>query len=262
MSFLFSLFILLLGVSTGSFLNVVIYRLPKGESILYPPSHCPECGKKILWYDNIPLLSFILLGGKCRACKKKISWRYPVVELSCGIFFLLSLWRYLNLIYIKPFFILYLIKELFFISVLIPVFFIDIEHQIIPDCLSYSLIFSSLILSAFQGFLIPSLKGVALGAGIFLLIFYLSLLFLRQPGMGMGDVKIASGIGAFFGWKMALLSFFLSFFLGALVAGIFLLLGRKKMKDKIPFGPFLVTGSFITLFLGKKIVEVYLNLFW
>jgi len=258
------LFILsvIIGLAIGSFLNVVIYRLPRGESLITPPSHCPNCKSRILWYDNLPILSYLLLKGRCRKCKKPIPWRYPMVEGICALFFFLLFWHYSPSISINLFFILALIKALLFVSILIPVFFIDIEHQIIPDSLSYTLFASVVSISGFQGYLIPSLKGAAVGAGIFLLIFYLSLIFLHQPGMGIGDIKIAAGIGAFFGWEMALLAFFLSFFTGAVIAGVFLLLHLKQMKDRIPFGPFLVVGAFITLFFGKNIINLYFSLLW
>lgn len=256
-----SVFIGVVGLAVGSFLNVVIYRLPRGKSLLTPPSHCPNCGIYIKWYDNIPVLSFFLLGGKCRACKKPISWRYPLVEGVTALFFLLTFLYHHSLLFSFPL-LIGLIKTFLFVSILIPVFFIDLEHQIIPDSLSYSLLVSGIILSGIQGFFFPSLEGAALGIVIFLVIFYLSIFFLHQAGMGMGDVKIAAGIGAYLGWKMALLSFFLSFFLGALVAGIFLLFHLKGMKDKIPFGPFLVAGAILTLFLGKAIVNLYFSLLW
>ena len=250
-----------LGLVIGSFLNVVIYRLPRGKSLLAPPSHCPNCGAFIKWYDNIPILSFFLLGGKCRTCKKPISWRYPLVEGLTALFFLLTFWYHFSLFFSFSF-LIGLIKSLLFISILIPVFFIDLEHQIIPDSLSYSLLISGIVLSTIQGFFLPSIEGAALGVGIFLAIFYLSLFFLHQAGMGGGDIKIAAGIGAYLGWKMALLSFFLSFLLGAIVAGVFLLFHLKGLKDKIPFGPFLVGGAFLTLFLGKSMVNLYFSLFW
>ena len=256
-----SLLIVVAGLVIGSFLNVVIYRLPRGESLWNPPSHCPVCGARILWYDNVPLLSFLLLAGRCRSCKKPISPRYPLVEGMCAAFFLLVLFRHLPFVFNPPF-LLSFIKDLLFVSILIPVFFIDVEHQIIPDSLSYGMLGIGLFLSGLQGNFLSSLTGAGAGAGIFLLIFYLSLVFLHQPGMGMGDVKLAAGIGAFLGLEAALLSFFLSFLSGALVAGILVFFHLKRMKDKIPFGPFLVAGAFITLFLGKNILELYFTLFW
>ena len=252
---------LIMGLIIGSFLNVVIYRLPRDISLWAPSSHCPKCSSAIFWYDNIPVVSFFLLAGSCRNCKKKISWRYPLIEGICAIFFLLILWHNYPFTF-GFYFLISLVKDVFFISVLIPVFFIDLEHGIIPDGLSYTLVISCVVFSAIQGDFLVSLKGAGVGVGIFLLIFYLSFLFLHRPGMGMGDVKVAAGIGAFLGWKMALISFFLSFLLGALVAGGFLFFRLKGMKDKISFGPFLVSGAFLTFFLGERIVELYFTFFW
>lgn len=256
-----SIFIVVLGLVIGSFLNVVIYRLPRGESLWNPPSHCPQCNKPVQWYDNIPVMSFLLLGGRCRNCKKPISWRYPLVEGLCASCFLLTFWRYYPITLDSPSLIT-TIKDVLLISILIPVFFIDLEHQIIPDSLSYTLVISGLILSGIQGYLVLSLAGAGIGVGLFCLIFSLSFLFLRQPGMGIGDIKIAAGIGAFLGWKMGLLSFFLSFLIGAVVAGGFLLFRLKGMKDKIPFGPFLALGTLLTLFLGEWLIAIYLRLLW
>jgi len=257
-----SIFTLAMGLVIGSFLNVVIYRLPRGKSLWNPPSHCPSCKKILAWYDNIPILSFILLHGRCRNCKSPISWRYPVVEGMSGLFFLFILLHWYPFLFLGHLSFVNPVKEFVFISFLIPTFFIDLEHQIIPDSLSYPLLFSGIFFSFLQGFFLPSLAGIALGAGIFLAIFYLSLLILHQAGMGIGDVKLAAGIGAYFGWKMALLSFFLAFLTGAVVACILLVFHLKGIKDKIPFGPFLVTGAFLTLFLGKDIINLYFSLFW
>lgn len=256
-----SIFVVIIGLAVGSFLNVVIYRLPRGYSLWSPASYCPQCKNSINWYDNIPVLSFFLLGGRCRNCHQPISWRYPVVEGITGFFFFLVFvlycWKAFSFSSL-----IYLVKYLLFICLLIPIFFIDLEHQIIPDSLSYTLIISGIIFSTIQRFFYSSILGVASGVLIFLVIYYVSLLLLHQPGMGIGDVKMAAGIGAYFGWKLSLLAFFLSFLTGAVVATFFILFGLKKMKDKIPFGPFLATGAFLTLFLGRKLTEIYFNFFW
>lgn len=259
-----SLLVVVVGLVVGSFLNVVIYRLPRGESLWTPPSHCPKCKSPIKWLDNIPILSFFLLHGRCRSCHQPISWRYPLVEGISALFFFLT-FRYHCAGYSEFFnfpFFLSLFKNLLFISLLIPAFFIDLEYQIIPDSLSYTLLISGVIFAFLQGFIFPSLLGIALGIALFLAIFYLSLLFLHQAGIGIGDIKIAAGLGAYFGWKMALLTFFLSFLVGALVASSLLLLHLRGMRDRIPFGPFLVTGAFLTSFFGKKLIQLYLSLLW
>ncbi|MBE0479311.1 prepilin peptidase, partial [Candidatus Aerophobetes bacterium] len=241
--------------------NVLIYRLPRGISLWSPASHCPSCSASILWHDNIPLLSFFLLGRRCRKCRQFISWRYPVVEAATCAFFLLVFWQ------AQPFIfhfssLLNLLRGALFVCLLVPIFFIDLEHQIIPDSLSFILLASGIFFSILQGHFILSLAGAGIGAGIFLVILYLSLIFLHQAGMGIGDVKLAAGIGAFLGLQMALLSFFLAFFIGAIIAGVLIFFHVKKMKDKIPFGPFLVVGALLSFFLGKSIIELYFNLFW
>lgn len=259
-----SVLILVLGLIVGSFLNVVIYRLPRDESLWSPASHCPKCKNTIRWFDNIPIISFFILKGRCRVCKNSISWRYPFVEGLTGFLFLLVfLFNHHNYLIFSNFpFYLNLFKSLLFICLLIPVFFIDLEHQIIPDSLSYLMLIFGIIFSLLKSSFFSSLLGIALGAGIFLVIFYLSLFFLHQAGMGIGDIKLAAAIGAYFGWKMSLLTFFLSFLVGAVVAVILLGIHFKGMKDKIPFGPFLVTGAFLALFLGEKMIQLYFSLLW
>lgn len=257
-----SIAVLIAGLVVGSFLNVVIYRLPRGRSLWSPSSHCPNCLSSISWYDNLPLVSFFLLGGKCRNCKEPIPWRYPLVEGVCAALFLLALWQNYSTVIFSFSLILNLVKSALFVSILIPIFFIDLEHQIIPDSLSYTLIVSGFFFSAIKGNLTGSVVGAGVGAGLFLLILCLSFFLLHQAGMGIGDIKMAAGIGAFLGWEMALLSYFLSFLIGALLAGALLLLSLKKMKDKVPFGPFLVAGALISFFWGDRIVSLYLSLFW
>ena len=255
----FSFFIFILGLVIGSFLNVCIYRLPRGESLLHPPSHCPQCGKLIKWYDNIPLLSYLLLRGRCRHCSSGISFRYPLVEALTGIFFLFSFFRHSPGILTFPLFLSFL-KHLIFISFLIPVFFIDLKHRIVPNRLSYGVLICGLLLSLPTRSFFSSLVGLGIGGAIFLIIRFLGAFFLKVESMGMGDVKLAAGIGAFLGWRLTLVCFFLSFLLGAIVA-IFLLLTRvKRRKDRIPFAPFLVAAALISLFWGEKFFSLYLML--
>jgi len=246
-------FIFIVGLAIGSFLNVCIYRIPKKESLVYPPSHCPQCGELIKWYDNIPLISYLLLKGKCRSCHHPISIRYPIVEALTGVLFLFSylFHRSLNILFFK---------NLIFISFLIPIFFIDFKIGIIPNSLSYGLIISGFILSFFTHSFSSSLWGIGIGGGIFSTIYFLGYLFLKQEGMGMGDVKMAMGIGAFLGWRISLVAFFISFLIGGVVAGFLLLTHFKKRKEKLPFAPFLVMGALISLFYGEKLLYLYLTL--
>ena len=256
---LFSLFILLVGLAMGSFLNVCIYRLPRGESLLYPPSHCPCCGKLIKWYDNIPLLSFLILKGKCRSCTSPILWRYPLVEGITGALFLFSFISHHP--FSSPLLIPFL-RDLVFIVFLIPIFFIDLEKQIIPNTLSYPLIILALPFALVSGSFLSSLMGVGLGAGLFLVIRIVSFLFLKQESMGAGDVKLAAGIGSFLGWSQALLSFFLSFLLGAIISVFLLAFHIKRRRDRIPFAPFLVLASFISLYFGSELLRLYESLLY
>lgn len=246
-------FIFIVGLAIGSFLNVCIYRIPRKKSLVYPPSHCPQCGESIKWYDNIPLISYLLLKGKCRSCHHPISVRYPIVEALTGVLFLFSYFFHhsLNILFFK---------NLIFISFLIPIFFIDLEKGIIPNSLSYGLIISGFILSFFTHSFFSSLWGIGIGGGIFSTIYFLGYLFLKQEGMGMGDIKMAMGIGVFLGGKLSLIAFFISFLIGGIVAAFFLFTHLKKRKDKLPFAPFLVMGALISLFYGEKLLYLYLTL--
>ncbi len=250
-------FIFIIGLCVGSFLNVCIYRLPRSQSILHPSSHCPNCQNWLKWYDNIPLLSYSLLKGRCRNCQAPISARYPLVEILAGILFLLSFLHHPISLSFSSF--LLFLKDLIFISLLLPIFFIDLENQIIPNSLSYTIIAAGLIFSALTGSLLPNLIGAMIGGGLFLAIRLLGSFFLKEEAMGMGDIKLAAGIGAFLGWKIGLISFFISFLLGAVIVIILLLTHLKKRKDKIPFAPFLIGAALISLFLGDELLYFYLS---
>ena len=245
--------IFILGLIVGSFSNVCIYRIPRNESIIYPASHCPKCRSKIKPVDNIPLLSFILLKGRCRNCKSKISIQYPIVELLTGLIYLIIYLTYglsiQSLIYI------------ILSSALIIIAFIDLNEQIIPDVISLPGIVIGFILSFFVPYIsfINSSLGVVVGGGIILVIGLAGSVIFKKEAMGGGDVKLAAMIGAFLGWRYIIISLFLGFFLGAL-AGIVLILSKiKNREDVVPFGPFIVLGSFITLLWGDKIISWYLG---
>ena len=245
--------IFILGLIVGSFSNVCIYRIPRNESMIYPASHCPKCRSSIRPIDNIPLLSYILLKGKCRNCGSKISIQYPVVEFLTGIIYIFIFLIYgltlQSLIYI------------ILLSSLIIIAFIDLNKQIIPDVISLPGIGVGLILSFFVPYIsfINSALGVLVGGGIIFIIGLAGSVIFKKEAMGGGDVKLAAMIGAFLGWKYTIISLFLGFFLGALV-GIFLILSKIKSKeDMVPFGPFIALGSFITLLWGEKIIVLYLG---
>ncbi len=245
--------IFILGLIVGSFSNVCIYRIPRNESIIYPASHCPKCRTKIKPIDNIPLLSYILLKGGCRNCKSKISIQYPVVEFLTGLIYLI-----IYLIYgVSIQSLIYIILS----SALIIITFIDLNEQIVPDVISLPGIVIGFILSFFIPYIsfIDSALGVVAGGGIILIIGLAGSVIFKKEAMGGGDVKLAAMIGAFLGWRYVIISLFLGFFLGAL-AGIILILSKiKSREDVVPFGPFIVLGSLITLLWGEKIITWYIG---
>jgi len=246
--------IFILGLIVGSFNNVCIYRIPRNESIIYPASHCPKCRSKIKPIDNIPLLSYILLKGRCRNCKSKISIQYPIVELLTGLTYLI-----IYLIYgLSVQTLIYIILS----SALIIIAFIDLNEQIIPDVISLPGIVIGLILSFIVPYIsfINSVLGALIGGGIILIIAWVGSIIFKKEAMGGGDVKLAAMIGAFLGWRYMVISLFLGFFLGAL-AGIFLILSKiKRKEDMVPFGPFIALGSIITLLCGEKIIAWYIGI--
>jgi len=245
--------IFILGLIVGSFSNVCIYRIPRNESIIYPASHCPKCRSKIKPVDNIPLLSFILLKGRCRNCKSKISIQYPIVEFLTGLIYLI-----IYLIYgLSIQSLIYIILS----SVLIIIAFIDLNEQIVPDIISLPGIVIGFITSFFVPYIsfINSALGVFVGGGIILIIGLAGSVIFKKEAMGGGDVKLAAMIGAFLGWRYIIISLFLGFFLGAL-AGIFLILSKiKSREDVVPFGPFIALGSIITLLWGERIISWYMG---
>ena len=245
---------IIFGAIVGSFLNVCICRLPKGESIITPGSHCPHCQTPIRFYDNIPLISYLLLGGKCRNCKGNISFQYPLVEgitaLSSFLLFMkfgLS-WSYL----------FYFI----FVASLIVITGIDLFHQIIPDVISLPGIGLGLSASLIIPHLtfLNSLTGMLLGGGSLFLVATLYQWLFKREGMGGGDVKLLAMIGAFLGWKAVILTILLSSLIGSISGIIIMVLKGKDFKYAIPFGPFLSLGAVISLFYGEKIITWYLYL--
>jgi len=245
---------IIFGAFIGSFLNVCISRLPKEESIIWPGSHCPFCKKPIRFYDNIPLLSYVLLTGKCRNCKKPISIQYPLIE---GITALSSLFLFMkfgpSLSYLFYF---------AFVAALIVITVIDLYHQIIPDVISLPGIGVGLIASLIlpQITFLNSLFGVLLGGGsLFLVATCYEWLFKRE-GMGGGDVKLLAMIGAFLGWKAVILTILLSSLIGSITGILIMVVKGKDFKYAIPFGPFLSLGAVISLFYGQNIINWYLYL--
>ena len=256
------------GSIIGSFLNVCIYRLPREESIVYPGSHCTSCDQSISFYNNIPILSYLFLNGKCSKCKSKISPRYPIVEILTGLLFLTTVWSFG--LTTQTFF--YLI----FLSSIVAITFIDLEHMIIPNVITYPGILVGILYNALktdwgnssesiskfsfgiQDFfsllnelpILNSLFGVILGGGILLVIAYSYEIIKKRQGMGMGDVKLLAMIGAFFGWEGVLFVIFLGSILGSVI-GISIIIAKKgDLKYALPFGPFLSIAAVIYIFTG------------
>lgn len=236
------------GLITGSFLNVCIYRLPRGESIVFPPSSCPGCGKRIFSRDLIPVFSYLWLKGRCRFCGNKISPVYPSVEILTGLLF--------ACIYLCYGMGQALSKHLFLCAVLIVVSFIDLKHYLIPNRILLFALFGGLTLNIFARDL--TLQSIILGflsAGVFLLLIAL----VSKGGMGGGDIKLAAVIGIYLGWPGGIIAVFVACLLAG-AAGMALLLVRvKSLKDAIPFGPFITLGTLITLFRGNELLNMFRN---
>jgi len=245
---------IIIGAMVGSFLNVCICRLPKGESIITPRSHCPQCQTLIRFYDNIPLLSYLLLHGKCRSCRAPISIQYPTVE---GVTALGSLVLFLKF-GISWEYLLYFL----FLSALIVITVIDLYHQIIPDVISLPGVGIGLLASLVLPHLtfLNSLTGALLGGGSLFLVATLYQWFFKREGMGGGDVKLLAMVGAFLGWKAVILTILFSSFIGSITGIIFIAVKGKNLKYAIPFGPFLSLGAVLSLFMGEEIVRWYLSI--
>lgn len=253
--FLLNLYILLVGLCFGSFLNVCIYRLPEGRSIVRPASSCTGCSTPIRWYDNIPVLSYLLLGGRCRTCHTTISPRYPIVELLTGLFALATWLRFGPHTQTAVYFV--------FITALLVITFIDIDHRIIPDAISLPGIPIGFIFSFFLPHLgwRNSLLGIAIGGGFLFAVAWGYHLLTGKEGMGGGDIKLLGMIGAFIGWQGVLFTIIASSFTGTLVGLALMLRSRKGMKMAVPFGPFLAIGAILYLFFGPEWIAWYLHRF-
>jgi len=255
-SILIDIFIFLLGLVIGSFLNCVIYRIEVNRSFINDRSICPKCKHVLAWRDLLPVLSFFLLKGRCRYCKQPISWQYPSVELLTAILF----------VWIFNYFALPLaIFNVVIACLLVIVFIYDLKHFIIPDRITFSAIglvliydLALIVLQRLSQWQIISLVSAAAGAGMF---FFLIYAISRGKWMGFGDVKLALFMGLFLGFPNILLALLFAFGIGGIIGIILVFLKKKSLKSEVPFGPFLVMGTFIALFWGEKIIKWYLNLF-
>ena len=244
------IFTFIIGLIIGSFLNVIIYRLPLNDSIVLPSSHCPNCKTRLKFFDLIPVISYIFTKGKCRYCGEKISLIYPIVEILTALLFLLTFLKYgLNTEFVIM---------LILISSLIVVSFIDLKYQIIPNIITFSFIPMGLILAIIFSHItfINSLLGLIIPAGILLLI-----AFIYKKGMGIGDVKLIGMIGVFIGWKYALISIFIGALIGSAYGIYMMLTDKMTRKTKIPFGPFISSGAVIMILWGDVLINWYVGFF-
>lgn len=249
------LFVFLFGLLIGSFLNVCIHRLPLSISLVTPRSNCPNCKKEIAFYDNIPVLSYLLILGRCRNCRAPISPRYPIVEITSGLFALGLFSRHgLTLDTI----VLYV-----FICSLLVITFIDIDFKIIPDVITYP----GIIIGFLSSLLVDrvtyrdSLIGILLGGGLLYLVATLYYLLRHQEGMGGGDIKLLAMIGAFLGWKAVIFTIFVGSVFGTAAGLAVALRTRHGAKTAIPFGPFLSIASMLYIFEGPRIINLYFGIY-
>ncbi|MCB2312676.1 prepilin peptidase [Clostridium tagluense] len=257
MESIFPITIFILGLLIGSFLNVCIYRIPRGESIAYPPSHCTSCGSNIKSYDLIPVISWIFLSGKCRGCGQKISIRYALVELATAILFLLTYFQYGVSIFI--------LRYLILIPFLIVIAMIDYDTMEVYTTTTWVAIAMGIVLLGVNFYLGQAvatyLYGALFGAGFIIIIILLSKLIIGIEGMGWGDAEICGLCGLFLGFKLTLIMMFFSFIIGGIV-GIYLLRFKKKNgRSEMPFGPSIIMATFLIIIWGDKILNWYLSTF-
>jgi leader peptidase (prepilin peptidase) / N-methyltransferase len=242
------------GLSVGSFLNVCAYRLPLGQSVVHPRSRCTTCGRQLTWFDNLPVLSWVVLGGRCRTCKQPVSWMYPAVELVTALVFAVTYLTYgLTLLGLV---------RVVFACALIVLFVTDLQHKILPNVITYSGIIAGFACSFFlpPGW-VSSLIGLIVGAGFLWAIAEAYLRIRGQEGLGMGDVKLLAMIGAFLGWKLVLLTLVFASFTGSLAGGLLIATGRGTMKYELPFGTFLAVGAVLAATWGQPIADWYFGFY-
>jgi leader peptidase (prepilin peptidase)/N-methyltransferase len=250
MASIWNVFAFLFGAAVGSFLNVCIYRIPEGKSIVTPRSACPGCGHPIRAYDNIPILSYFLLGRKCRDCGAAISLRYVIVEFITGLISLALFLTYgLSLAYAVMF---------LFSAALLVITFIDLDHRIIPDTITLPGIpvFFLAGIFVFGVSWLDAILGMVIGGGFLYLVAIGYRLLRKMEGMGMGDVKLSAMLGAFFGWKSLIYIIFVSSFLGALIGITIILIKKGNMKYAIPYGPFLSVAALSYIFIGERFISL------
>jgi leader peptidase (prepilin peptidase)/N-methyltransferase len=260
-----NVFIFIFGASIGSFINVVAYRLPAQLSILWPPSRCPSCIKKLKSYDNIPILGWLWLKGRCRYCKNKISPRYLVVEVFTGIIFLAVHWVFQTPILVIGYWT--------FCSWLLALSLIDLDTMILPNSLTKSGLVLGLVFQITLGLalaadkvgvvkhLMVGIAGAVVGLWLFEALSLIGCLIFGKIALGAGDAKLVAMIGAWIGWRYLLIAILIACVSGVLVGGGAIILSRHKMGKRMPFGPFLAFGAVVTIFSGETLLAFYWRLF-
>ena len=243
-----------LGLAIGSFLNVCIYRLPRGESVVSPPSRCPSCGRGLRWFENVPVLGYLLVGGRCRTCRAAVSPMYPIVEAGTALLFLLQYWQ----LGWQPL----LGARLVFVAAMIALFVIDLQHRILPNVITLPGVVIGVAASLlFEPGWRASLIGVVVGGGALWAVGEAYFRIRGEEGMGMGDVKMLAMIGAFLGWQLMLVTLLIASLAGSVFGGGMILLNRGSMKYALPLGSFLAAGALITTHVGQRLLEWYLGFY-
>jgi leader peptidase (prepilin peptidase)/N-methyltransferase len=252
MNLLATAFAAAFGAVIGSFLNVCVHRLPRRQSIVWPASACPACGRALAWYENVPLVSFLVLRGRCRSCRAPISLRYPVIEGATALLFAAA-WGYYGP---QPL----LVSRLVFGCALIVLFAIDLEHHLLPNIVTVPGIVAGFLFSwiAPPGWL-ASLIGILLGGGVLYGVAAAYFWWRHEEGLGMGDVKMLAMVGAFLGWKLALVTLMLASLAGSAIGVALMALQGRDMKYALPFGTFLATGAALAATVGPWLIAWYLG---
>jgi leader peptidase (prepilin peptidase)/N-methyltransferase len=241
------------GAIVGSFLNVCIYRLPRGSSVVWPASACPSCGRNLSWFENIPVVSYAALAGRCRTCRTPISMRYPIVESLTAVMFGLGWWYYGP----SPL----LASRLIFGCMLIVLFAIDLEHHLLPNVITLPGIAIGLLLSLVtEPGWFASVLGIVLGGGALYLVAEVYYRLRHEEGLGMGDVKMLAMIGAFVGWKLTIMTLFFASVSGTIIGLLLIVTRRGGMKYALPFGTFLALGAAVSATAGPLLLDWYLGL--
>ncbi len=253
MNLLILIFVFIIGALLGSFANVLIYRLPRSESVVRPGSRCPECGNAIAWYDNIPIVSYLVLKGRCRSCRQGISWRYPAVEAVNALLYLGIVLR----MGIGP----RTAVLALFATALLVVTFIDLDHRIIPNVISFPGMAAGVVLSLIPGHPEPvdSIIGLLVGGGFLYAVAAVYFFLTKREGMGMGDVKLLGMIGAFLGWQALPVTVLFAALTGSVIGLIAMKIHKEGTTYAVPFGPFLSLGAMAHVFFGRELILWYLG---